>query len=162
MNTGVLHDMVCVAIAEEAKDAERVLIVNASLSFVGKSDKWILANSVGSRFVQESSPVVAAATIPHDFVVCNELASFELVDAVLAKSATHGAKRAIVIGDYNLKSQAAANLRTRWSVRQCMFGRNTFVLDKITKSVRERNALVNREENAFNQMMSKICARQNK
>lgn len=136
-NTGILYEMICVAaIDREAEHSKTVLVVNANDQFIGKSDKWVLTNSTGNpKPIQEMSPIIAAKTIPHDFIVCNELGSLERLFAVLANSAARRNKKAYVIGDYDFKSHAAEQLRKHWFVRSDSFGRKTYVLEKITKSV---------------------------
>lgn len=133
-NSGVLFEMVCVAISQESKDL-RVLVVNATEDF--KRNGWILATE------KDYSPIVAARMIPHDFIVCNELLSLEVVFGVLCNSAKRGVKKAIVIGNYDFEKNK--QVKKHWDVVACPFGKNVHILNKLGKASHQRALETNRQ-----------------
>lgn len=147
-NSGILLEMICVAIEQES-DGKTVLIVNAIEEF--RKNGWILATN------QDYSPIVASRMIQHEFVVCNELPSLETVYGVLSNSAKQGVKKAIIIGKYDFDKNK--QIKKHWEVKQCVFGKNVYILNKVGKAEHRRAMETNKE---YRSLIQSIRAMENR
>lgn len=154
-NQGILFEMVCIALERESSGCKNVLVVNATDEF--NRNGWILTSENKTEHVQEYSPMSASRLIPHDYIVCNELPSLESVFAVLCNSANHGVKRAMVIGEYDFDSHA--QIQKHWAISQCPFGKNVFMLSKITKRVHNQTLEVGKDMRSLVHMINRMGKR---